>query len=57
MKVERQVKVLHEEFCYFLSLSQSQQAVFAEVIPNSGAEIFSPKTDEERPPAVRVVAT
>jgi hypothetical protein len=33
----------HEKFGCFLSMSQ--QAVFAEIIPNSAVRIFSPKTE------------
>jgi hypothetical protein len=38
-----QVKVLIKKFGYFLSMSQ--QAVSADIIPNSAVGIFSPKTD------------
>ncbi len=39
----------HEKIGYFLSISQPQQAVFAEVIPNSAAEIFSLKHRNKDP--------
>jgi hypothetical protein len=42
-KVELQGKVLIKKFGYFLSMSQ--QAVSADIIPNSAVGIFSPKTE------------
>jgi hypothetical protein len=36
-------KSAHKNFCYFLTMAQ--QAVSADIIPNSAVEIFSPKTE------------
>jgi hypothetical protein len=41
--VERQVKILIKNLAIFFSMSQ--QAVSADVIPNSAVGIFSPKTE------------
>ncbi len=43
IKEERQVKVLIKIFGYFISMSQ--QAVSADIIPNSAVGIFSPITE------------